>query len=112
MVKLYIQDYGSAIAIGIQSDNKQEINEQFNSFWNFGATSGELEWNTPEFAYFWTTPENFQKYLVTSSLHKILNEHPNKFCGKKGGAMEHARQLAQLRRGDFIVEDFRVCEQF
>jgi hypothetical protein len=112
VVTKYIQYHGSAVAIGLESPERSEIELQFNSFWNFGATSGELSWNTDVFAYFWTTPENFYKYLVTSSLHKILNEHPNKFKGHKGGAMGHARQLAELRRGDFIEEEFRVSEFF
>ena len=98
MVKLYIEKHGTAIAIGIKADSTKEILEQFNSFWNHGATGGELIWKDWDFAFFWTTPAQLETYLVNSSLHRVLNENPNGFKGKKGGAMAAARELAQKRK--------------
>lgn len=112
MEKLYIHRIGTVIAIGIESDSRQEIEQRFYSLWNFGATTGELIWGTDSFAYCWTTPENLEKYFITSSLHKILNEQPNKFKGRKSGAIEHARQLAKLRYDEMIPSRFVTCHEF
>ncbi len=88
---------GTAAVVGIQG-TEQEIEEQFNSFWNHGATSGELTWDFPDFAHFCTTPKKLDKYFLNSSFHKLLNEREAEFKGKKGGVMQAARELAAQRK--------------
>ena len=62
MVKTLIQEMGTSVVIGLQGDNQQEIEEQFNLFFNFGAVeNGYLHYlrdEPPYFAMFWTNPDD------------------------------------------------------
>jgi len=55
-VKVSYQNNGSNWLI-ILNGNAEDIKLAFNSFWNLRATSGELEWNGPCSAHFWTYPK-------------------------------------------------------
>ena len=82
------------------------MNERFYSFWNHGATSGELHWEMDLTAYFWTTPKKLLKALTNARLFKMLNDadqlRENDYdgwthcCkGIKGGFLPQARIDAQ-----------------
>ena len=95
-VELSYQDTGTNIAvclIGLDTD----IELQFNSFWNHGATNGELKWTMPWRAYFWTDEKRLVRALINGALAYILNNHPEKYKGKKGGAMAVANYLGRRR---------------
>ena len=72
-MKLYYQDCGTYIAVAIESDNPEEIELQYNSFYNHSATDGELHYMSDRFAYIWTDEERLKKYFLNSSLAKLLN---------------------------------------
>jgi hypothetical protein len=55
-VKVSYQNNGSNWLI-ILNGKEEDIALAFNSFWNLRATSGELEWNGPCSAHFWTYPK-------------------------------------------------------
>ena len=74
-VKLYQQNCGSKIAVGIEG-NEQDVTERFNSFWNHGATDGEFHWQTLVRGYFWTTTEKLKKAIFNATLFEILNKYP------------------------------------
>jgi|TARA_B110001454_G_C12677011_1_gene416297 hypothetical protein len=95
-VELTYQDTGTNIAV-CMIGNEGDINLQFNSFWNHGATSGELHWTTSFRAYFWTKEKKLKKALINGALAYILNNYPEKFKGKKGGALALARYLGRRR---------------
>ena len=95
-VELTYQDTGTNIAV-CMIGNDADIELQFNSFWNHGATNGELKWTMPYRAYFWTDEKRFVKALINGALFYILNNYPEKFKGKKGGALALARYLGRRR---------------
>ena len=62
--KLSYQDCGTAgWAVLIEGD-ASDIENRFNSFWNHGATDGELHWLTEGNAYFWTTEKDLKKAIL------------------------------------------------
>ena len=67
MVKLNIQDFGSSQKLLIFAENARELEYQYNSLYNFGATSGELfggdEINRTFIAYIWTNKKKMIKYF-------------------------------------------------
>ena len=75
MIKLYKQNCGSQVAVGIEGD-EQGVTERFNSFWNHGATDGEFHWQTLARGYFWTTSEKLKKAIFNATLFEILNKYP------------------------------------
>jgi len=95
-VEITYQDTGTALAVCLIG-NEDDINAQFNSFWNHGATSGELKWTMPWRAYFWTDKKRLVKGLIGGALAYILNNYPEKYKGKKGGALDVARYLGRRR---------------
>jgi hypothetical protein len=74
-VKLYQQNCGSKIAVGIEG-NEKDVTDRFNSFWNHGATDGEFHWQTLTRGYFWTTTEKLKKAIFNATLFELWNNHP------------------------------------
>lgn len=68
MVKLYIQDFGSSQKLFIFADTAQALEYQYNSLYNFGATSGELfggdEIKGRFVAYIWTNKKKMIGYFA------------------------------------------------
>jgi len=104
-------DFGSVIAIGIQDNNKDQIEFTYFSFWNHGATQGDLEWVKEDFAFFWTTPRKLRKSLIQSSLFQLLNIDGGRAKGKKHGLMPEALRIAKQRFEEIENVHFLNTEQ-
>ncbi len=84
-VKVTYQNNGSNWLI-IINGKEEDISLAFNSFWNLRATSGELEWNGPCSAHFWTYPKPkgdcknslWSYFFNYFSLHAISEEMDEK----------------------------------
>lgn len=63
MLKISYQNVGSGWLVILTGD-AEEIKLQFNSFWNHGATNGELDWICDTTAQFWTSAYKLKKYFV------------------------------------------------
>ena len=74
-LKLTQKNCGSRIAVGLRGE-KNDILDRFNSFWNHGATSGKLQWQTDDNAYFWTTKSDLKKAILNATLFELWNKHP------------------------------------
>jgi hypothetical protein len=96
-MKLVYQPLGTVILIGMESNDEQEIIEQYYSLWNHGATGGKLHWMCGSFAYITTHEKELERYFLNSSLFLILNKYPDTYKGRKGGAMNAAKKLAARR---------------
>ena len=105
MVTLTSRDFGSALAICMRG-NAEEINARFRSFWNHGATNGELHWIADDRAYFWTSPARFKK-AVRKGITYGLFFKDSSFRGKK----EQIRRLTQERLSSILSEDFIALKQ-
>ena len=103
MKQLVYQPLGNNWAVGIESDNPQEIESQDLSWYNHGAYNGTLKWMSPRFAYIWTSEEQFQKYLYNSSLAILLNKYDNALKEK---VRRYARLLARIRFNAYKAETF------
>src|SRR5882724_1811146 len=82
---LLIQHIGEMVAVGIYSSNLKEIEEQYNSWYNWNATSGDLHWlndtKEPYFAYILSTAARYCKYL--------FNVLENRFARKTNLELEN-----------------------
>ena len=99
-MKLVYQPLGTVSLVGIESNDQQEILEQYYSLWNHEATGGKLHWMSDNFAYITSSEEALEKYFLNSSLHLLLNKYPDKYKGVEGGAMDDAKKLAIRRLGE------------
>lgn len=95
-MKLIIQHNGAACVVGLIG-TASEIVENFNGFWNHGATGGELTWGHDNFAHFWTTPKKLYSSLLSRARLKLLKRDTTKYKGKKGGFDAVARRLADFK---------------
>jgi hypothetical protein len=102
MAKFYYHNLGKSWAVGIEGSNKEEVEAWFNGFWNHGATSGELQWFSNNFGYFWTTEKKLKRSLYNMSIHKFMDD-------KEGEELEKwARTQAVERFESFIEQRFVV----
>jgi len=74
-LKLTQKNCGSRIAVGLHGE-ENDILDRFNSFWNHGATSGELHKLTDGNAYFWTTEKELKKAILNATLFELWNKYP------------------------------------
>ena len=94
-------------AIGMRGKNRQEIKERFYAFYNWMATSGELDWWTDEFAVFWTDEERCTKAILEFRRRRVIQEMgADTLKGVKGGADALAKQEAEKFMAEFIDERF------
>tara|TARA_R100001082_G_C4336186_1_gene147895 strand:+ start:75 stop:470 length:396 start_codon:yes stop_codon:yes gene_type:complete len=105
-MKLLVQPNGTVWAVGIETENPEEMQQQIYSFYNHGATDSRVDMieMTPTFSYFWTTKEKLEKYFLNSSLAKILWDNPDAGKGKKAGALPEAEKLAEKRMKELVVD--------
>jgi phosphopantetheinyl transferase (holo-ACP synthase) len=134
-MNLKMEDYGSRIAIYIESDGSDKpelklisrdaeryeetkremgiqterldedhpaveaIEQAFNSFYNHGATNGELQWvsrgsENNFIARFWSNKSKTLKAMIEAALRRLIQSDSKRFKGVKGGAMTEARKVA------------------
>src|SRR5947208_266737 len=105
---LSCQDFGTQLAIGILADTREEVEEQFFSFYNHEATEGQLHWlieGAPHYlAYFWTDTHRLIRALVIAALWELINTAAERYKGKRGGALPDAWQIGE-RRFSEITQD-------
>ena len=75
-MKLYLQPNGTVWAVGMESDKPEEIEQQFNSFFNHGAIDSTADCiaMSPSFSYIWTTKEKLEKYFLNSLSKYLINK--------------------------------------
>jgi hypothetical protein len=96
-LKLTQKNCGSRLAVGLHGD-KKSITERFNSFWNHGATDGELHWLTNGNAYFWTTEKDLEKAVFNATLFELWNKRPElEEDDKQAEAEAIAKRIAKER---------------
>ena len=94
-------------AIGMRGKNRKAIEQRFFAFYNWMATSGELDWWTDEFAVFWTDEARCLKAILNFSRRKVIQEvGADTLKGVKGGADVLAKQEAEEFVAGFIDERF------
>ena len=120
---LIVSLYGSEIAIGIEG-TKQEINQQFNRFFNLGGAAANcteqfcsedsdtgdnyLHFMCDTFAYFLSSEEDMIKAFETEQLINLNSKSNPQFKGKKDGVLAEVKQAAKetyenLRRENFML---------
>jgi hypothetical protein len=101
-IKVGIQDYGSSIKVVLYG-KKKDIELQFNSFYNHGATNGDLHWKTKERAIFHSTPEKMLECMTRMAEYKLLDKqypHSYFFEGDEGEA-KASRVAPQLAKAEY-----------
>ena len=98
MLTIYIQDFGSQYKLFLCSNNLEEINQKYWSFWNWGATSGNLSFDG-EFKgelryYLWSNRRNLLRYY-----YNILENNYFIKTGHEGeGALFRKELLKQAEK--------------
>lgn len=84
-VTINLQNFGTIIGVFLTSENIPAIDQRYWSFFNHGATRGELEWWSEKTALFWvnsskqaTAEQKFKKALTNAALFEILNTQQTK----------------------------------
>lgn len=79
-VSIFVQDFGTVLGVFLRGAKENIINRYY-SFWNWGATGGELEWWTDSCALFWihskggrTADERLFHAMAMMALFEILNK--------------------------------------
>jgi len=94
-------------AIGMRGKDRTAITHRFYAFYNWMATSGELDWWTDEFAVFWTDEARCLKAILNFSRRKVIQEMgADTLKGIKGGADVLAKQEAERFVSQFVDERF------
>jgi hypothetical protein len=104
--KILYQAFGSVALIGIQG-TAEEIETQFNSFYNFGLCrpGSSLEHWRDDFAVVWTTPDRVNKYCWNSAAAKIHQDN-FKFRGAKKRILAEMQERQTWFNGnDVIIRD-------
>ena len=109
MKNLSYQSNGSVWRLFITGSSEQEMEGRYFSLYNWNAVGGVDKVQDRIWAC-WTTPEKMFKYFTHINLFKMLDAAPNKFKGKKGGAMALAREMAELDMAELGVERYIVFE--
>ena len=93
MKNLTYQSNGSVLKLLIKGDTAQEMEDRYLSLYNWNVVNSREEVSDLLWLC-WTTREKMVKYLTNLHLFKLLDEEPNRFKGRKGGAMALAKTLA------------------
>ena len=104
---MILQKLGTVWLIGLESHNPEDMERQYYSLWNHGATTGKLHEMCESFSYIVSNEEDVKRYFLNSSLHMVLNKFPDAYKGFEGGAMPHAKILAK-RRLEELMENQEV----
>ncbi len=119
-----IHPFGETIFVGIESDNIKEIDQQFNSWYNWMATNGDLQWTkdtSPYFACILSSMVKYKKYL-----YNVLE---NRFALNTGLELEGAAHKTILEmiaeteyekierenfvpRNTFSTENYNISPEF
>jgi hypothetical protein len=91
----------------MRGKDRTAITHRFYAFYNWMATSGELDWWTDEFAVFWTDEARCLKAILNFSRRKVIQEMgADTLKGIKGGADVLAKQEAERFVSQFVDERF------
>ena len=113
-VELLYRNCGTNWAVFIRGA-ADDVEYEFYGMYNHGATDGEIQWQTPENAYFWTTQKKLKKCLTNRALFYLLNSaealeendpaaHANACKGIKGGFLPQAKLMAEALMGEMVQQ--------
>ena len=115
-VAIYKQSFGRGDwLIGLEGNDKEAITRRFWSFWNWKATSGELDWWTDKFAVFWSDEKRFKQSLLDAARRRVINELGDDLKGQKGGADtlavdEANRVMSEVKEERFLTDKMMSAE--
>ncbi len=102
MVKNTVYKNGSVIAVWINSDNNDELKQNYWSFYNHGATSAEdLNWTNKGEGYFWSNERKLKRYFKNSSRAIVLNELGEDWEGDATTGPEGGERIAEVAQDRF-----------
>lgn len=105
MKTITAQKNGSVWRIFVKSPS-EEVEGHFNSLFNWGAIESRDDIDSCSFCS-WTSEKKMMDYFVNVNLFKILNANSSKFKGRRSGAVEVARGMAELDMQAIQIEPMR-----
>lgn len=108
MINIESQAANGEVLVAL-SGSRDEIEERYNSFYNFGLVGRcELDWISDNYARLWTNSEKIKKYCHLSAFFKINQDFPGaKFRELKKLIKEEAARREgwfQNYRDDLVIE--------
>ena len=97
MISNKVWKNGSVLAVWLKGDNKQELLQNYWSYWNHGATSADdLHWVNEMQGYFWTSARQLKRYFKNSSRAIVLNELGEDWQGDAQSGVEVSERIAAM----------------
>lgn len=97
MIKNSLYKNGSVIAVWIKADNRDELNQNYWSFYNHGATNADdLNWTDELEGYFWTNRDKLKKYFKNSSAAIVYNELGDDWEGDRVTGPQIQKRIKEL----------------
>lgn len=100
MSKTNVQKCGTNWRVILTGD-AQAIETKHWSMFNHGATSSELEWETGNCAWFWSTPEKILKAFTNAHLFSYLNQFD--LIGDEPEVAQHEAQAHDDAKQEFAA---------
>lgn len=104
--KLKYQNYGSSILIFI-SGSPAEVQGQWLSLYNWGATSSNIDWVTKNVGSCWSTKEKLKNYLINVITTRLMKPKHNKSWSNISQLMDEAAAQAETIFTQIEQESFR-----
>lgn len=101
-VELLYRNCGTNWAVFIRGA-ADDVEREFYGMYNHGATDGEIQWQTPENAYFWTTREKLAKCLTNRALFWLLNNDPT-MEDDEDELLPEAKKMAEALMNDMVQQ--------
>jgi hypothetical protein len=101
-VELLYRNCGTNWAVFIRGA-ADDVEQEFYGMYNHGATDGEIQWQTPENAYFWTTREKLEKCLTNRALFWLLNQDGHEESDEEE-LLPVAKQMAETLMGEMVQQ--------
>ena len=102
MISNKVWKNGSVLAVWLKGDNKQELLQNYWSYWNHGATSADdLHWVNEMQGYFWTSARQLKRYFKNSSRAIVLNELGEDWEGDATTGPEVGGEIADKAKARF-----------
>ena len=106
MTQLYLQDFGTVCKLYIYSDTQEELEYQFNSFYNWQATSGYLSdidnINDRFSSFIWTNRRKLIKYFCN-----IIEHHYFMVTGREPEGELFRRRVRELAERRYLTIERR-----
>lgn len=107
MINFFLHYSGDMLALGMESEDRKEIESWHYSLYNLNALDNTytLNWLSDSFAYSWMKVGKFEKWLKESAARRVWNKNPEIFKSIRGAVRVIRAEMAKYRAA-LTIENF------